>query len=236
MLESPFRTAVHERLVPEVPRKLPIPGPLNKLKDTAVDAVKDPKGTSERLVGQVKGAASVGRHLAEGLASQVTEQVGTRRRRRAGDAPRAASTTEAHSGPQAQPAAAPRKTQGDPVAPHPATDAPSAEPAPSRAPAATTPEKTPTPADVAKKATPRKTPAAKKSPTPKAAKKAPAKKTATKKAAATKTPAKKTAAKKAATGTASAPGDKLPPRSAPRSTPPPPPQQVEPNPEANPPR
>jgi DNA-binding protein HU-beta len=197
-------------LVPDVPRKFPLPAPLNKLKDSAFDAVKDPRGTSERLIGQARGAASAGRHLAGGLASQVAEQVNTRRRR-ASDAPRAESRVDTH----AAPSPAPRKAQGDPVAPHPATDAPSAEPVPAtEARVAATKA---TPADVAKKT-------AKKAST----KKTPAKKTAAKKTTAKKAPAKKTAKK--------APGDKLPPRAATAPTPPPPPAEVEPNPEATPPR
>jgi hypothetical protein len=234
-------------LVPDVPRKFPLPAPLNKLKDSAFDAVKDPRGTSERLIGQARGAASAGRHLAGGLASQVVEQVNTRRRR-ASDAPRAESRVDTH----AAPSPAPRKAQGDPVATHPATDAPSAEPVPTTEARVTAAKATP--ADVAKKTANKTT--AKKAP----AKKSAAKKTAAKKTAAKKTAAEKTAAKKAATEApaekpaagegradaapagrtpetaAGAPGDKLPPRTATTPTPPPPPAEVEPNPEATPPR
>jgi hypothetical protein len=229
-------------LVPDVPRKFPLPAPLNKLKDSAFDAVKDPRGTSERLIGQARGAASAGRHLAGGLASQVVEQVNTRRRR-ASDAPRAESRVDTH----AAPSPAPRKAQGDPVATHPATDAPSAEPVPTTEARVTAAKATP--ADVAKKTANKTT-----------AKKAPAKKSAAKKSAAKESAAKKTAAKKAATEApaekpaagegradaapagrtpetaAGAPGDKLPPRTATTPTPPPPPAEVEPNPEATPPR
>lgn len=206
-----------------MPRKFPLPAPLDKLKDSAFDAVKDPKGTSERLIGQAKGAATVGRHLAEGLASTIAEQVSTRTRgRRAADAPRAEPPVEPRPDSHATPSPGPRKVQGDPVAPHPATDAPSAEPVPTTE--ARTHARKATPADVAKKAT-KKSPA-KKSP----AKKTPAKKTAAKKTAETP-PAQETAAP--APG---APGDKLPPRTTDDTAPPPPPQQVEPNPEATPPR
>ena len=223
----------HERLVPDVPRKIPFPAPLNKLKDTAVDALKNPRGTSERLIGQAKGAATAGRHLAGGLATQVVDQVNTRtRRRRAADAPRAESKLDTH----AAPSPAPRKAHGDPVAPHPAPDAPSAEPVPTTEARVTATKATP--ADVAKKAAAKKTPGKK---TP--AKKTPAKKTAAKKAAAKKT-AKKAPAEKAAVESGSptpeaatgAPGDKLPPRTASASAPAPPPTEVEPNPEATPPR
>lgn len=213
----------HERLVPDVPRKIPLPAPLNKLKDTAVDALKNPRGTSGRLIGQAKGAATAGRHLAGGLATQVVDQVNTRtRRRRAADAPRAESRLDTH----AVPSPAPRKAHGDPVAPHPATDAPSAEPVPTTEARVTATKATP--ADVAKKA---------------AAKKSPTKKTAAKKAAAKKT-AKKAPAEKAAVDSGGptpeaatgAPGDKLPPRTASAPAPAPPPTEVEPNPEATPPR
>jgi hypothetical protein len=208
-----------------VPRKLPIPGPLNKLKDTAVGAVKDPLGTSGRLFGQAKDAATLGRHLAEGLATTVAEQVGTRTRgRRTADAPHAASPAEAHADTRAAPSSGPRQVHGDPVAPHtphPAADAPSAEPVPSTE--ARVSAKRASPADVAKKA----------------AKKAPAKKTSAKKA-----PAKKAARKAAkkpppdeAAAPPDAPGDKLPPRTPDAApAPPPPPQAVEQNPEASPPR
>ena len=200
-----------------MPRKFPLPAPLDKLKDSALDAVKDPKGTSERLIGQAKGAATVGRHLAEGLASTVAEQVSARTRgRRAADAPRAAPPVEPRPGTHAAPSPAPRKVQGDPVAPHPATDAPSAEPVPTTE--ARVSAKKATPADVAKKAPAKKT----------SAKKSPAKKTAAKKTA-KKSPAKKTSA-----ASPGAPGDKLPPRTPDNA--PPPPRQVEPNPEATPPR
>ena len=215
----------------DVPRKFPLADPLNKLKDTALGAVKDPKGTSDRLVGQAKGAASLGRHLAEGLAGQVAEQVSARTRgRRAADAPRAAAPpVETH----AVPSPTPRKAQGDPLTPHPATAAPTAEPVPSTEARVTA--KKATPADVAKKAA-KKTPA-KKAPAKKApAKKAPAKKAAKKVAPAESAPATSTAkqapAKKAATG---APGDKLPPRTGSAATPPPAPRDIEANPEAPPP-
>lgn len=216
--------------MPDVPRKFPLSTPLSKLKDTAFDAVKDPKGTSERLIGQARGAAGVGRQLAEGLASQVVGQVSARTRgRRAADAPRAASPTQTH----AVPSPTPRQAQGDPVVPHPATSAPSAEPVPTTE-ARVTARKA-TPADVAKKAPARKS-AAKKSTATKAparktpATKAPAKKAAAKKASATKAPARKAAP------TTDGPGDKLPPRAAPGPTPPPALTEVEPNPEATTPR
>ena len=71
-------------------RKLPLGDPLSKIKDTAFGAVKDPKGTSGKLIGQARGAASVGLHLAEGVASHVAGQVTSRARgRRPVDAPRA---------------------------------------------------------------------------------------------------------------------------------------------------
>jgi hypothetical protein len=208
-----------------VPRKLPIPGPLHKLKDTAVGAVKDPLGTSGRLFGQAKDAATLGRHLAEGLATTVAEQVGTRTRgRRSADAPHAASPAEAHADTHATPSSGPRQVHGDPVAPHtphPAADAPSAEPVPSTE--ARVSAKKASPADVAKKA-------AKKAP----AKKTSAKKTPAKKAA--KKTAKKTPPDGADASAPDAPGDKLPPRAPDNAPPPPPPPPaVEPNPEATPP-
>ena len=224
MLESEARTADPGKVGADVPRKLPIPGQLHKLKDTAVGAVKDPLGTSGRLFGQAKEAATLGRHLAEGLASSVAEQVGTRTRgRRATDAPHAASPAEAHVDTHASPSSGPRQVQGDPLAKptHPAVDAPSAEPVPSTE--ARVSAKKASPADVAKKA----------------AKKAPAKKTSAKKAPAKKSAAKKTAEK--STGDAAAlapdaPGDKLPPRAPDSATvAPAPPPAVEPNPEATPP-
>jgi hypothetical protein len=191
----------------EMAGKNPLVKPLNKLKDTALGAISDPKGTADKVVEQAKGAASLGKMVAEGVAGEVVSRA---RGRKPSDAPRAESAP-------AQPATAPpTKKQGDPVAPTVRSAAPSPA-APS--PAAPSPAEPPvdradkraaqkvTPADVAKK-TAKKAPAKK---TP--AKKAPAQKAATKKAAAKKAPVKKAAAKtpakKAAQGS---PGDKLPPR------------------------
>jgi DNA-binding protein HU-beta len=165
--------------------KNPLAKPLNKLKDTAVGAISDPKGTADKVVEQAKGAASVGRMVAEGVVGEVASRA---RRRRASDAPKAEPTP-------AQPATAPpTKKQGDPVAPAEEPARSPGEPQVDEEAAAAAQKVTP--ADVAKKA----------------AKKAPAKKTAkktAKKPAAKQAPAKKAPAKKGGQGS---PGDKLPPR------------------------
>ncbi len=202
-------------------RKIPVSdavGLVKGLRNAALGAAKDPRGTSERVLGHAKGVAETGRQVAEGMVGQVTRQV---RRRRGTDAPRAAAP--AHRGPLAEPAA-PRKAQGDPLV----------EPAAPALP-------TPTPADVAKKVAAKK-PATKKPGTKTPATKTPASKTTAKKPVAKKpvakkpapageaAPTKNTAAAKKATPSAA--GDKLPPRRAVKATPPPPPREVEPNPEA----
>lgn len=175
----------------EMARKNPLVKPLSKLKDTALGAISDPKGTADKVVEQAKGAASLGKMVAEGVAGEVVART---RGRKASDAPRAETAP-------AQPATAPpTKKQGDPLVP----TAKSAEPSPAEPPldkADKPAAKKATPADVAKKA-------AKKAPAKKAANKSPAKKTSAK-TAAKKTAAKKAPAKKTAQGS---PGDKLPPR------------------------
>ena len=45
----------------EMARKRALPGPLNKIVDTALGAVKDPKGAAEKAVDQAKGTAAHGR-------------------------------------------------------------------------------------------------------------------------------------------------------------------------------
>jgi hypothetical protein len=209
--------------------------PLNKLKDTAVDAVLHPKGTAGKVVEQAKGTAALGRHVVGGVASQVVEQV-TSRVRGGSPAPTArgpesttsprrstgetTETTETTARPTTEP---PSKAHGDPIAPS-GKSASEDTPATTRAPAKKSPAKKSPKKTTAKKAA--KAPAettggpelvpgpsdeqAAREASPadvakKVAKKAPAKKTAAK-------TTKKSPATKAAAKTAGAPGDKLPPR------------------------
>ena len=243
----------------EMARKRALPGPLNKIVDTALGAVKDPKGTAGKAVGQAKDTAALGRMVAEGVAGQVVEQVTSRTRgRKAADAPHAESP-QGHLRPVPDSAA----TAGETAKQTPTPKAPSTETPPAKKPAAT---KAPAKKPAATKAPAKKAPA-KKTPAPQAeapaaepiiepgkedreaakeaspadvakvaAKKAPAKKSAAKKApakksAAKKAPAKKSAAKKAPAkkSATGGAGDKLPPRKS--STPEPAPTP-EPNPEA----
>jgi hypothetical protein len=167
--------------------KNPLSKPLNKLKDTALGAISDPKGTADKVVEQAKGAASLGKMVAEGVAEEVVSRT---RGRRGSDAPKAET-------PPAEPAGPPVKKHGDTV-----TDIDEAAPSPGEPEVDaddTAAAQNATPADVAKKV-------AKKAPAKKATKKAPAKK------AAKKAPAKKAAKKAPAKTAPGSPGDKLPPR------------------------
>ena len=206
----------------EMARKRALPGPLNKIVDTALGAVKDPKGTAEKAVGQAKDTAALGRMVAEGVAGQVAHQVTSRTRgRKATDAPHAESPQgHLRPVPDVEPA------ERDEPAGSTAKAAPSAASkkraaAPKKAPA----KKAPATKAPATKAPAKKAPAAKpvepeapvaepiiepgkddleaaKEASPAdvakvAAKKAPAKKAPAKKSTAKKAPAKKSATKKA---------------------------------------
>jgi len=244
----------------EMARKKTLPGPLNKIVDTALGAVKDPKGAAGKAVGQARGTAALGRMVVEGVAGQVAHQVAARTRgRRATDAPHAES-------PQGHLRPVPDVTPTDEHASEAPAPQPSVKKAPpaSKAPAKKTPAKktpasktaTPTAAEApatepvvepiiepgqddveaAKEASPADIAkvAAKKAPP---AKKAPATKSTARKAPAKKAqaknaPAKKSAAKKAPAkqSASGGAGDKLPPRKS--SAEPEPAPAPEPNPEA----
>ena len=194
----------HRRKVESVPRKNPLTAPLGKIKDTAIDAIKDPRGTAEKVVDQARGTVSLGRSLAGGVAGQVASRVPGRRGTSEPAKDRATPTVKAvpseeprpHGDPL-QPSSATKKAtpaKKTPAKKSPAKAAPAAAKAPAektpakKTPAKRTPAKTveATPADVAKKVA-EKAPA-KKAP---AAKSAPAKKTPAKKTPAKKAPAKK---------------------------------------------
>jgi hypothetical protein len=68
--------------------KNPLSSPINKLKDTALGALKDPKGAAGKAVEQAKGTAALGRMVAEGVAGQVVSRA---RGRKSADAPHAES-------------------------------------------------------------------------------------------------------------------------------------------------
>ncbi len=173
--------------------------PLGTIKDAAIGTILQPKATAEKAVGTVvegaKGGVGLGKAVAGQVAAKATDTVTSLLPgRKATPADRATDLEPA------EPAAASRKSQGDPMstkpAPAPVARVVEPEPVTSIDAAADVTEVDVTPADIA--------PAVKKA----AAKKAPAKKAAAKKAPAKKAAAKKAAAKKTA---ASTPGDKLPP-------------------------
>ncbi len=115
-----------------MPSTNPLTSSIGKLRDAAVGALKDPKGTTEQVIGQVKGAASLGRSVAEGVASQVTARIPGR--------PKRAVTPAGHSAPaRPMPTGEPRP-HGDANAPagsesRPATAPPAKKAAAKKAPA-----------------------------------------------------------------------------------------------------
>ena len=147
----------------EMARKRALPGPLNKIVDTALGAVKDPKGTAEKAVGQAKGTAALGRMVAEGVAGQVVEQVTSRTRgRKSADAPHAESpqghlrsVPDTAAAEPDQATAAPEKTAPS-AAPKPTAKKPASKKPASKKPAPKKPAAKPT----AKKTTPKAAPAA----------------------------------------------------------------------------
>ena len=197
--------------------------PIGRLADTAINSLKDPRKTAEKVVEQAKGTAALGKMVAEQVGrsavSKVAETAGAVVGRASGrkpspkkatDAPRAESpaplrpvpdVNEAGHTPAENRGSEPAKQHGDPVK-KAAQNAPAAKAPAKKASAMKTPAKkaAPTPADVAQVVEaavakdPKKTAAA------------PAKKAAAKKTAAT--PTKKAPAKKAA------PGDRLPVKKA----------------------
>ena len=193
--------------------------PLGTIKDAAIGTILQPKATAEKAVGTVvegaKGGVGLGMTVAGQVAAKATDTVTSLLPGRKPTAPDLEP---------AEPAAASRKSQGDPVSPK--RTAPKAAPRVTVSPdqpvnvtkelgldeapvAETTPpaqvEKPLTSIDAAADATDVDVTPADIAP---AVKKAPANKAPAKKAAAKKAPAKKAAAKKT---TASTPGDKLPP-------------------------
>ena len=199
--------------------------PLGTIKDAAIGTILQPKATAEKAVGSVvegaKGGVGLGRAVAGQVASKASDTVTSLLPGRKATPPDLEP---------AVPAAASRKSQGDPVSPKkpPAkTTAKAApkvsvspdkpvnvsqelglDPAPVATPAPVAQDTEPAPVtsiDAAADATEVDVTPADIAP---AVKKAPARKAAAKKAPAKKAPAKKAAAKKTA---ASTPGDKLPP-------------------------
>ena len=101
-----------------MPRKNPLTAPLGKIKDTALDAIKDPKGTAEKVVDQARGTASLGRSLAGGVVGQVAGQVASRVPKRRGT-----SQTSTPPAPTVRPVPSEEpRPHGDPL--QPATKAP----------------------------------------------------------------------------------------------------------------
>lgn len=184
--------------------KIPLTGPLGKIKDSALEALKDPKGTAEKVVEQARGTASVGKSLAGGVVGGVVEQVSSRvpgRRPQHGPAAPETARAERSESPVKEHGDALRDPAGSGV-----EDTAVGRPQASKA--------------TAKKATGKKT----------TAKTAPATKAPAKKATAKKTPAKKAPTKRAAVAepaTAPAMEDELvytseTPPEGPAETPPPP--------------
>lgn len=207
--------------------------PLGTIKDTAIGTIRNPKATAEKVVDQVvegaKGGVGLGMTVAGQVATKATDTVTSLIPGRKAPAAHPAPDLE-----PAQPAAASRKSQGDPMAPSKVTPIKSA---PVKKAALKVPDISPDkPVNVTKELGLDAAPVAKSAPAPQAdapltsidaaadasevdvtpadiapaVKKAPAKKSPAKKAAA-KAPVKKAPAKKSA---ASTPGDKLPPRSS----------------------
>ena len=201
--------------------------PLGKIKDAAVETIKDPIGTGQKAAGQAVGQAL-------GTIGTVTSTVGAVTSKVTGRN-RSSAKAEERPKPVAVPDT-PSRPHGDPVSPTKTEDralredsSPKLASVPTKAPAKkATSKQAPAPSAPAKKA-PAKTTTAKQAPAKKAAKAVPtpadvAKKTAAKKTAAkttaakapatsTPAPAKKTSAKKA-TAT-KAPGKKAPRKKAP---------------------
>jgi hypothetical protein len=194
--------------------------PIGKLKDTAIDAIKDPLGAAGKVVEQARGTAALGLMVVEQIGKVALEKAGEVVGRGT-DYTSSGGRTDLRPVPEVnEPAhtAEPAKRQGDPVttAPTPVATPPAAKKAPpakkaaskkAAAKKAAPPKKAaptetaavglgeiPTPADVAKQV----------------AKKAPAKKGAAKKA-----PVKGGPGAEQAPTTQSTPGDRLPPRKRP---------------------
>ena len=204
--------------------------PIDKLKDAAFDAIKDPVGTAGKAVEQAKGTAAIGKigrgsgrpgggHQAAQTVGAVAERTGRPRARPRPRRPRCGRCRRWRTAPSdRQRAGAGRgaaESQGDPVVPAHA-DAAETPAAAKKAPAKKASAKKAATKAPAKKrrARPRRRPPRRRA--KKTAKKA-AKKTATPadaaKQVAKKGPAKKSArkaAKKAPAKTAASPGDRLP--------------------------
>lgn len=171
---------------------MPRKNPLGRIKDTALETLKHPRGAAEKAVGQARGTVAIGRMVADQVTSKATGVVISRLPGRQATHP----TTEA-----SQPTPAPEAKAPEVKAPAPRT---AETPAPTKTAetsidaAADVTEVEVTPADVARSV-------AKKAP----AKKAPGKKAATRKPTPSNTPgaklpprkpaAKKAPSKKAAT-------------------------------------
>jgi hypothetical protein len=183
--------------------------PIGKLKDTAIDAIKDPLGAAGKVVEQARGTAALGLMVVEQIGKVALEKAGEVVGRGT-DYTSSGGRTDLRPVPEVnEPAhtAEPAKRQGDPVttAPTPVATPPAAKKAAAKKaapPKKAAPTETaavglgeiPTPADVAKQV----------------AKKAPANKGAAKKA-----PVKGGPGAEQAPTTQSTPGDRLPPRKRP---------------------
>jgi hypothetical protein len=194
--------------------------PIGKLKDTAIDAIKDPLGAAGKVVEQARGTAALGLMVVEQIGKVALDKAGEVVGRGT-DYTSSGGRTDLRPVPEVnEPAhtAEPAKRQGDPVttAPTPVATPPAAKKAPpakkaaskkAAAKKAAPPKKAaptetaavglgeiPTPADVAKQV----------------AKKAPANKGSAKKA-----PVKGGPGAEQAPTTQSTPGDRLPPRKRP---------------------